>query len=120
MKLTKYNNNINFILNKINLIKYPLKTKKSQILNRLNKVVLIIHKSLTKTDLKEVFNFLLPNQIKSINLLILPKKKKRIRRFKSSVFSNSKRNYKKAYITLNQNIFSSIFFNSLSSNTIDE
>lgn len=118
MKLNK--SILSFILKKINLIKYPLKTKKSQTLNRLNKVVLIVHKSLTKSDLKQVFNFLLPNQIKSINLLNLPKKKRKVRRSKSSIFSNSKRAYKKAYITLNTNIFASIFFNSLTINNTEE
>lgn len=118
MKLNK--SILSFILKKINLIKYPLKTKKSQTLNRLNKVVLIVHKSLTKSDLKEVFNFLLPNQIKAINLLNLPKKKRRVRRSKVAVFSNTKRAYKKAYITLNNNIFSSIFFNTLTTNSSEE
>lgn len=105
--------NIALLAKKINLIKYPLKTKKSQTLNQLNKVSLIIHKSLTKKDLKEIFEFLLPNQIKKINLLNLPVKKQKAKRKKGMMLSSSKRSYKKAYITLNQSIFASIFFKSL-------
>lgn len=112
MKLT--NSKIFFLLKKMQLIKYPLRSEKSQKINRLNKVTLIVHKSITKTDLFQLFNFLLPNQIKTINLLTLPLKKKKVRRFKSFVFSATKKTYKKAYITLNQNVFSSFFFNSLS------
>lgn len=84
MKINKFI--LSSIIKKINLIKYPLKTKKSETLNKLNKVVLIVHKSLTKNDLKEVFHFLLPNQIKSINLLNLPKKKGRFESLKLHFF----------------------------------
>ncbi len=111
MKINKFI--LSSIIKKINLIKYPLKTKKSEALNKLNKIVLIVHKSLTKNDLKELFHFLLPNQIKSINLLNLPKKKRKVRKFKSSFFSNVKRSYKKAYLTLNSNISSLFFFDTL-------
>ena len=118
MKLT--NSKIFFLLRKMQLIKYPLKSEKSQQLNRVNKVTLIVHKSLTKLDLFQLFNFLLPNQIKTINLITLPLKKKKVRRFKSFVFSNNRRAYKKAYITLNQSIYSSLFFKSVCSDLIEE
>lgn len=107
------NSDIILLAKKINLIKYPLKTKKSQALNQLNKVSIIIHKSLTKKDLADIFDFLLPNQIKKINILSLPPKKQKVKRRKGIRLSNPKRGYKKAYITLNQSIFSSIFFKSV-------
>jgi ribosomal protein L23 len=84
-----YNFKLKLIFNKFKTLKFIkcfLNTKKLQLIDNRNTLLLIVNKYITKKDIKNFFNFFFPNiKIKHVNTCILKKK-------------NNK--YKKIYLTI--------------------
>jgi large subunit ribosomal protein L23 len=79
----------------LRLIKYPLLTEKSIKLQGINQYTFIVDRTLTKTQLKYVFESIFRLNRIQINTCHLPIKKKRVGRF-----VGKKTAYKKVYISV--------------------
>jgi large subunit ribosomal protein L23 len=95
--------NINTILK---LIKYPNLTNKNIFLIAKKKCCLFIDKSLTKNDIKYLFNIFFNLKLNSINICNLPLKIYKIKKFKGYTS-----NYKKCYITFYKHSQLIFFYN---------
>lgn len=89
----------------IDLIKYPLITDKTTRLLNNNQYTFIVDPKISKSEIKQILEFIFNVQIIKINTVHLPVKKRRVGKF-----NGTKSHYKKAIIKLaegyNINLFS--------------
>jgi len=90
-------NSLEFSLNNVKIIKYPIITDKATRLLENNQYSFIVDRYSNKLSIKEAIEYLFKVKVIKVNTCLLPRKKKRVGKY-----IGWKPQYKKAIVTLSE------------------